>query len=420
MSGNDVEVPQTPLFSLPAEVWSHLALLACDRDLSSAFSLVQTCSVFWNSLAGEVVRYLHALTRYDLPRPRSLPSDLVYEEKLLQRSRWPGRLVPERLLGGDAGDARSRHWTLCGGPNVAAFDNDERTRLQLLALTERGLEQTMEFNCEDSIEAWDVDTDAGVAVCLFAAERKQTTAEERAQETNGDRDNASASTSNGLPSENFSNGVQLPAVRIGQEPEPPMRDLSLALYDCRTGKLKIDKRHESTRPCTQRTTSVEVCGDYVLLRAGGSVEVLQWRQDGGAAAWQRVWSRTPNVFPVLTAHLIGLDVVMVLSQPSSSEHGTDWASTIELYRFSQAQPKIADIQLPVRARPARGLSYIQTGLGKRLRSRTDNALVVVCVEGYIWVSDLRPFMELLFPQSALSLFGASHPTLDSHWVRAHM
>ncbi|CAO1634201.1 unnamed protein product [Jaminaea pallidilutea] len=278
----------------------------------------------------------------------------------------------------------------------------------------------MELNCEDSIEAWDVDTDAGVAVCLFAAERKQATAEERVEETNGDRDNASASTSNGLPSENFSNGVQLPAVQIGQEPEPPMRDLSLALYDCRTGKLKIDQRHESTRPCTQRTTSVEVCGDYVLLRAGGYVEVLQWRQDGGGTAWQRVWSRTPNVFPVLTAHLIGLDVVMVLSQPSSSEHGTDWASTIELYRFSQAQPKIADIQLPVRARPARGLSYIQTGLGKRLRSRTDNALVIVCVEGYIWVSDLRPFMELLFPQSALSLFGASHPTLDSHWVRAHM
>lgn len=265
------------------------------------------------------------------------------------------------------------------------------------------------FWSSDPISEFDVDFDEGVAALMTAktdylAKEEQSTQEEA----------SSMESSNITCDEDRLVEVSVRVVNIesGAESNPTPLDVRL----CLAGQARLH---------------VEVLGRNVLIRVDSHIAVYRWKSPISSMSssrppsphWQLLWTRdsAASVFPVLAAHFFGLDMIVVLSRPTSSDHGLDWGSTLEFYRLTQSHsPRVADVQLPIRAKPVHGLSYVKTGLGKRLKSTQDDGLIVVCVEGFIWVADLQPFLDLLFPRNALSIFGAGHPTLDSHWVRAHM
>lgn len=416
------------ILDLPVEVYAYLALkIAVPLDLEATFNLIQvsawrtivsngrsvlirlahesqTCKALYGSSTGQEIRYLWALRKNNCVPSRAPPrpiETLSIEADRLLRSSWPPIST----------EALEPHWPLevpellpqsliIDGVFVSGISRNRSTWLSLATRARRrsgdeggGVSNEMykvaSFDLHQRIDAFDVDFDEGVAVL--------------------------ASISGGRAV------VVIVDVEAGTEVTPRI-------------ERAVD---EGAR------VEVEVLGPHLLLRAGGHIGVYQWKAVEKTASNEDkasplptlprlLWSRDDRhdadsddepipASPHLTAHLLGLDIVVVLSAPASSDHGLDWGSTLEFYKFTeQHSPHVADVQLPIRAKPRKSLSYVKTGLGKRLKSPRDDALIVVCVEGFIWVGDLAPFMDLLFPQKALALWGAGHPTLDSHWSRAHM
>ncbi|PWN27403.1 hypothetical protein BDZ90DRAFT_177407 [Jaminaea rosea] len=472
------------LQDLPVELWTSIAFLAYDGDAESALCLVQTCKSFYTSPAGKAVRYLTFLDRHSFPHPPRLPdaafsssnsastSDIDRETSLLSQSRWPGRIniaapfVQSRQHESDlnpvpvVGDPEAEWWRLpvdyfwprlcVGGRKVAALSRSGR-KLDIWNSEkwheEEGNDADVAVRCEEAIMAWDVDVDEGVAILVHATSiESDDHVHEQGSEASNNEDDA----------QHAQGWSVLPRRR-------PLHQLTLAVYDLATGQphpaaSSRQPRHQLHRACIpSEDLTVEVLGSHVLLRAGDSADVFRWAAGMGpssaatsdrhkrartaaptasasisrsqspssASSWPHVWSRPPSHSPVLSAHLLGLSVIAVLSHPASSEHARDWGSSIEFYRWDQqsqdGEARVAEIQLPIRARPAtERYSYIKTGLGKRWTQRDQNAAVAVCIEGYVWMADLRSFADILFPQQALAVFGSSYLTLDSQWVRAHM
>lgn len=410
------------------EIWTYLALLAAEQDLPSAVSLVLACKALYSSDAGQAIRYLNALDKHGLPRPKRLPKRLDNETTALLSSTWPeqphSHSEPVRsTLHARLGDLRLSD---CGTV-LASFNEDAATLFQWQtdddASTSPSIIAFGSFGKDKIVSAWDIDVAEGVVAVLFAdcdppAIRNQDTGE------------------SSLPSHAFSNGTSLLGMNMQARSKGLLQiSLSLVVLDRHTGQMKTKRPLQLSLPCTSRSLNVEICGGHVLLRACEDTRVYRWTRLRrsklrkslsftdriGDEEWELLWRRSVDERqPILSVHLLGLDVVMVLSQPRSSEHGTDWGSTIEMYRFSQAQPKVAEILLPIRAKSVRGMSFIRTGLGKQLKDRNSNSLIIISVEGFIWQAQLKPFLDLLFPQAALSPFGSTHLTLDIHWVRAHM
>lgn len=368
------------------------------------------------------MRYLHALQKEDLPRPLVLPSHPEYEADLLLQSPWPDLVSSSSASPGQVDlppEYGKMHMSDCGR-GITALAQPAAELLQW-DVRRDSVEQVASIQCHpganQKVHSWDVDLVEGVVVILYIDDEPVKTA-------------SPESGANISPFQS-TDGLHLPGVRTKPLPAAPLLKLSVAVFDRRTGRERTEQRLSIERQSHIDDLHIEIVGHRILLRTKDCVEVRRWKHQakmldrgsystGGQKEWSVEWHRPATVFPVLCAHLFGDDVVMVLSQPTSSEHGTDWGSTIELYRFHQAQPKIADVLLPIRARTVKGMSFIKTGLGRHWRDNAGDAIVVVCVEGYIWQADLKSFLDLLFPQSALSFFGAGHLTLDVHWVRAHM
>ncbi|CAO1615297.1 unnamed protein product [Sympodiomycopsis kandeliae] len=394
------------LLELPPEVYSYFALKISARiDLKSTFALVCTCKSLYHSTTGQSIRFLWGLHKQNNPPPRRLPLDLEREATSLIDCSWPpdqptsdgvfyfgpndmGRdqqveLNSLRIDGGHVyGISEDRniwyHWNVCIG-----CAKEEKFRL------------VSSFECHRPIDRYDVDTDEGVVAIMTVSD----VSVENTEDDGAEKQDSSES------------GMQA-------------REVEVQIVDIQEGHVLSRAPHRMVLSFDLSTLHVEVLSSNLLIRAGNHVAVHRWK-DATTSSWPLLWTRSSDpsttLSTILTCHLLGLDIIVVLSQPLSSDHGQDWGSTLEFYQFTQtSSPRIADIRLPIRSKPVKNLSYIKTGLNKRLRSIQDDSLIIICVEGFIWVSDLNPFLELLFPQNALSIFGNGYPILDSHWVRANM
>lgn len=281
---------------------------------------------------------------------------------------------------------------LCdGGRHVAWLDETAR-EIQVWAFedfhTDNGKAAPQALvRCEQDIAAWGIDIDAGLVVVVHAVRLED------------DEDDD-------IGSDDFDHGPQHNAEA------PPGQKLTLRVYDLTTGH-RLSTPHQACLDCDPRLNGslrVEVLGRHVLLQTAGYVQVLRWlrlpeeeeRERPPQNFWPFAWVRPTGVTddPLLSAHLLGCDVVAVLSRPANSSHGRDWGSTIELYKLPlegqemdfHAQGIVATIQLPIRARPApKEVSWIRTGLGKRWTDKKQDAAVAVCVEGFVWMADLKSF-----------------------------
>jgi hypothetical protein len=340
------------------------------------------------------------------------------QARLVGRKVWD--VLRNREAEGEGSGSRLAVWDIEG---VGAVEDRE----PVAEAAEKVFEAS---TAEGRIVAYDVDEDEGIVGIAYASPSGDSSAS--AEE--GQRLGTSHQTANGDSTMDI--GID------GSETHPPdaaedLCQLQVYIFDITSGRQK------PAAPFTRSTFArdldslqLEVCADVMLLRLGEEVELRRWRElrqtseeegsevDGSTSkSWSLVWSRSPtsNSPQLLSANLVG-PLIFLLSKPPASSQGQDWGSTLSLYLPSSSQPLTAEIRLPVRSRPVRGLSYTRTGLGKRLRNPyEDNALVVICVEGFVWVGELRAFLELAFPKGgAVSLWGEEWITLDSHWVRGNL
>lgn len=361
----------------------------------------QVCKLWRDSPAGQRLRYLLGLAKLSLPVPRLLPFRIAEEASVLLGSTWP---LPSARAVYDL--HHEQHcWDMpppLGRPELrgSLLVDLTRDRCGLLVMATEHVARSLPPNTGPSfipapshITQYDVDSDERVVVTMC----EECVPYAEAPTSNDAAAAAAAATAAQIDTRSHT---------------APLKRLALTLHDIDS---TLPRGHQLVVKQRYHIAQLELLGSHILFRLEDAVQLRNWRKN-----WRLVWCREPNEWPVLSAHLLGRDAVMVLSRPQTGDHGLDWASTLELYRVSQVFSRVADIQLPITSKPVRGLNYARTGTRGRLneKEQDQSGLLVVCVDGYLWLADLASFIELLYPTSAVSLYipgTATHPVLGTHW-----
>ncbi|PWN45054.1 hypothetical protein IE81DRAFT_320651 [Ceraceosorus guamensis] len=407
------------LLELPLELFEALiSLLLSLGRLCDAAKLTQTCRALRFTDSSRRVSYLRARTRLCLSVDEAAETHLQHATRALLSSSWP-HAVPE------SGDAALL------GPSSSRYEGTPHgARPRGTPLLRRD-------------KVYDLSMDGSLLLAQQLAPRIARDDDEICAPPSEER--VESITGIHLPSPASAYSVDAKADmavtvsvrRRGTDVEGNvLRQIRVNAIELRSGRL-LKSFNQAPSLFDPSEVRVEVHGSSVLLRQGNLAEVrrLAWQGEDDfnseiRTAWPLIWA--PKVISssqrLLCAHLLSDSVLMLIrSAPATSDHGLDWGSTLEIYNLHQSQPLVAEIRLPIRARPVPGLSYIKCGASigdkSNLRGQRRNALMLICVEGMIWQAELESFLDLIYPGTALALYTPGQPTypiLDASWVKANM